>query len=137
MGISSTKRKFLIGQTLFALISGTIVGLLIRYLFPSHYFLWYPSIPLFFYLFGWFYIYMFEECRKRTPDKIHMVYMSMKVAKMLLSMFILLFYVMFDKDHKVDFVLTFLLFYVLSLIYETCFFYSFEKHLKLKKENKK
>lgn len=67
----------------------------------------------------------------------HLVYLSMKVAKMLISMFILLLYVMLQKIHKEDFVLTFLLFYVLSQIYESCFFYTFEKNLKKKKEIEK
>lgn len=137
MEISKTKKYFLIGQTIFTLISGSVVGLIIRFCFSEHYFQWYPVIPVFFYVFGWFYIFMFEECRKYTPRRIHLVYLSMKVAKMLISMFILLLYVMLQKIHKEDFVLTFLLFYVLSQIYESCFFYTFEKNLKKKKEIEK
>lgn len=137
MEISATKRKYLLGQTLFTLLAGVIIGLGLDNFFPGHYFSFYPVIPLYFYFFGCLYIYIYDEFKKHNPNKLHMVFMGMKVGKMLISIFVILIYALFDKEHKLDFILTFLLFYVLSLIYETCFFFAFEKRLKLKKEDKK
>ena len=60
----------------------------------------------------------------------------MKVVKMLLSMLFLLFYILFVKVQKEDFVLTFFLFYLFTLLHESIFFYLFEQNLKKKKEKK-
>lgn len=136
MGISLTKKKFLVWETLLAIISGVGVGLFIKLVFPEHYFPWYPAIPVYFYIFGWYYIMMFDNCRKYTPDKTLSIYMGMKVVKMLLSLLVLLFYILFVKVHKEDFVLTFFFFYLLSLTYESSFFYLFEANLKKKKIDK-
>lgn len=135
MGTSVTKKRFLIWLTIFTAIAGVIVYYGINLLFPDHYFAWFPAIPFYFYIFGWYYIYMFDMCRKYTPKKTLSVYMGMKVVKMLMSMLVLLFYILFVKVHKEDFVLTFFLFYLLSLLYESFFFYIFEHNLKKKDKN--
>lgn len=135
MGISLTMKRFLIGQTIFMITSAIIVGLIIKLCFPEHYFNWYPVIPVYFYIFGWFYIIIFDDCRKYSSQRMHTVYMGIKVAKMLISMFVLLLYVMLQKTHihREDFVLTFFLFYIISLTYESYFFYVYERNKKRKK----
>lgn len=135
MNISITKRRFIIIKTILAVIMGVGIGLVIKYWFPEHYFNWYPAIPIYFYLFGWYYIMKFDACRRNTPGKILSVYIGMKVVKMLISMLLILFYILFVKVHKEDFILTFFLFYLFSLTYESCFFYLFESNLKKKKNN--
>lgn len=52
-------------------------------------------------------------------------------------MIILLFYVLHVKVHKEDFVLTFFLFYLFSMLYESIFFFVFESNLKIKLKDKK
>ena len=136
MGITLTKKRYLLWTTIFALVSGVGVYYAIELLFPGHYFKGYPAIPVYFYIFGWYYIYSFDMCRRYTPNKILSVYLGMKVVKMLLSMLFLLFYILFVKVQKEDFVLTFFLFYLFTLLHESIFFYLFEQNLKKKKEKK-
>ena len=81
-------------------VAGLVVGGAIKLFWPEHYFAWFPFIPLYFYIFGWYYIFMFDYCRKYTPHKLLSVYMGMKFVKMVFSMIILLFYVLHVKVHK-------------------------------------
>lgn len=134
MGTTITKRNYLVWLTILTVFAGTIVGVFIKVFLPGHYFHWYPSIPAYFYCFGWYYIMTFEYARRYKPNKILSVYIGMKVVKMLLSMILLLFYFVFVKEHREDFVLTFFLFYLFSITFESTFFYLFEHNLKKKKD---
>lgn len=136
MGTTITKRNYLVWLTILTIFAGVVVGGFIKIFLPEHYFHWYPSIPAYFYCFGWYYILTFEYARRYKPNKILSVYIGMKVVKMLLSIILLLFYFVFVKLHREDFVLTFFLFYLFSLTYESIFFYLFEHNLKKKKDKK-
>lgn len=137
MGTTITKKNYLVWLTILTVFIGTIVGVFIKAFLPEHYFHWYPAIPAYFYCFGWYYIMSFEYARRYKPHKILSVYMGMKVVKMLLSMILLLFYFVFVKVHKEDFVLTFFLFYLFSLTFESIFFYLFEHNLKEKRKKER
>lgn len=136
MGITLTKKRYLMWTTIFAIVAGFGVYGGIELFFPGHYFKWYPAIPVYFYIFGWYYIYMFDMCRKYSPNKMLSVYMGMKFVKMVLSMVFILLYILLIKVQKEDFVLTFFLFYLFTLLHESIFFYIFEQNLKKKKEKK-
>lgn len=69
MSISLTKRLFLSSYTLYMIVAAWVVGLTLGMGFPEWYFEWYPFIPIFFYVFGWFYIYMFDACRLFAPQR--------------------------------------------------------------------
>ena len=60
----------------------------------------------------------------------------MKMIKMILSLILLLIYCLAVREEAKAFLLTFISFYLLYLIYETWFFFSFEVNLKRKKNNK-
>ena len=60
----------------------------------------------------------------------------MKMIKMILSLILLLIYCLAVREEAKAFLLTFISFYLLYLIYETWFFFSFEVNLKRKKKNK-
>lgn len=137
MKLTLTKKRYLLWTTIFALVSGFGVYGCIKWLFPTHYFDWYPAIPVYFYLFGFYYIHMFDTCRKCSPKKLLSVYMGMKFVKMMLSMAFILAYAFVVKVQKEDFLLTFFLFYLFTLLHETIFFYLFEDNLKKKKECRK
>lgn len=130
MNESSIKKHFLVRYTLLMIFAGWIVGLGIQTFIPEHYFVWYPFVPLFFYVFGWFYIYMFDACIKYAPRKIQLVYWGMKCIKLLFTLLLLLFYVVKVNVHKVDFAITLFGFYLLSLTFESMFFYRYEKQKK-------
>ena len=104
---------------------------------PGHYFGGYPFIPTYFYLFGLFSIYMFDACRQHAPQKMLLLYLAIKMVKMILSIILVLIYCLAVREEAKAFLLTFISFYLLYLIYETWFFFSFEVNLKRKKKNKK
>lgn len=133
MSVSQTKKVFITWYTLLMFVAGWTVGPAIAQWMPEHYFSWYPFIPVFFYLFGWFTIYVFEGCRKYAPEKMQLVYLGTKAIKMMFSLIVLLVYAMKVEEKKVEFFLTFFGFYILTLVFESWFFYHYEqKNLKKK-----
>lgn len=76
MNMSITKRNFLSYLTILTLVGGGLGALVLHYLEPGHYFGGYPLIPVYFYIFGVFYIYMFDACRRHAPDKMVMLFDS-------------------------------------------------------------
>lgn len=131
--MSLTKQYFIVWYTLLILVTGWSIGLCIAYFLPAHYFEWYPFIPVFFYLFGWFTIYMFEACRRYAPQKMQLVYLGTKAIKMLFSLMMLLIYAVKVEEKKVEFFLTFLAFYLISMVFESWFFLRYERKQKTKK----
>ena len=133
MSISLTKRNFLYQITLLTLIAGWVGAGILHYLLPGHYFGGYPFIPVYFFLFGLFEISMFDACRKHAPQKMLLLYMAMK---MLLSVILLVVYCFAVREEAKLFLLTFILYYIVYLIYETWFFFTYEVGKKQKKEKK-
>ena len=133
MSISLTKRNFLYQITLLTLIAGWVGAGILHYLLPGHYFGGYPFIPVYFFLFGLFEISMFDACRKHAPQKMLLLYMAMKV---MLSVILLVVYCFAVREEAKLFLLTFILYYIVYLIYETWFFFTYEVGKKQKKEKK-
>lgn len=133
MSVSLTKKLYLTWFTLLMFVTGWTVGPVIATCMSEHYFEWYPFIPMFFYIFGWFTIYMFEACRKYAPKKIQLVYLGTKAIKMFFSLIILLIYSVKVEDKKVEFFLTFFGFYILTMVFDSYFFYRYEHHKKVKR----
>ena len=130
MSISQTKKLFITWYTLLMLVTGWTIGPAIALWIPEHYFEWYPFIPVFFYIFGWFTIYMFEACRRYAPKKIQLVYLGTKSIKMLFSLMVLLIYAIKVEEKKVEFFLTFFVFYIISLVFESWFYFRYEREQK-------
>lgn len=135
MNITKTKRNFIGLLTMFSLLCGGVGAVVLHLALPGHYFSGYPFIPMFFYLFGLFGIYMFDTCRRHAPQKLLLMYMAMKVLKMIFSLFLLMIYCWVVREEARAFLLTFIAFYLLYLIYETWFFFSFEMNRKRKSKN--
>ena len=127
MSVSPTKKLFITWFTLLMLIAGWSIGPAIAAWMPEHYFEWYPFIPVFFYIFGWFEISIFEFCRRYAPQKMQLVYLGTKAIKMLFSLMVLLIYAIKVEEKKVEFFLTFFVFYIISLVFESWFFYRYER----------
>ena len=136
MSINLTKRKYLLYLTLITLLLSGVGGVTYFSLVPEHYFGGYPFIPVYFFLFGLFEISMFDACRKHAPQKMLLLYMAMKVMKMLLSVILLVVYCFAVREEAKLFLLTFILYYIVYLIYETWFFFTYEVGKKQKKEKK-
>lgn len=135
VNISKTKRNFIGLHTLFGILSAGLGAVILHVALPGHYFGGYPFIPVYFYLFGLFSIYMFDACRRHAPQKLLLLYLAMKMIKMILSMLLLMVYCLAVREEAKAFLLTFVSFYLIYLIFETWFFFSFEMHRKLKKKN--
>lgn len=136
VNISKTKRNFIGLHTLFGILSAGLGAVILHVALPGHYFGGYPFIPIYFYLFGLFNIYMFDACRRHAPQKMLLLYLAMKMMKMILSMMLLLVYCLAVREEAKAFLLTFISFYLVYLIFETWFFFSFEVNRKRKKKNK-
>lgn len=135
VNISKTKRNFIGLHTLFGVLSAALGAVILHVALPGHYFGGYPFIPVYFYLFGLFSIYMFDACRRHAPQKLLLLYLAMKMIKMILSMLLLMVYCLAVREEAKAFLLTFVSFYLIYLIFETWFFFSFEMNRKLKKKN--
>ncbi len=127
MSISLTKKLFITWYTLLMFFAGWTIGPAISMWMPEHYFKWYPFIPVFFYIFGWFTIYMFEACRRYAPQKMQLVYLGTKGIKMFFSLMVLLIYAVKVEEKKMEFFLTYLGFYLITLAFESWFFYKYER----------
>lgn len=97
-----------------------------HYALPGHYFGGYPFIPVYFFLFGFFEISMFDACRKHVPHKMVLLYLAMKMMKMLFSILFLLVYCIAVREEAKLFLLTFIIYYIVYLIYESWFFFTYE-----------
>jgi uncharacterized membrane protein YqjE len=62
-----------------------------------------------------------------------LVYLGTKAIKMFLSLIILLIYAVKVEEKKVEFFITFLVFYLISLVFESWFFYRYEQGNKKEK----
>ena len=100
---------------------------------PSYYFGGYPFIPIYFYLIGAFSVCIFDFFRRFAPQKMLLLYMAMRAGKMILSVFVAIICCMIMREDVKVFLLTFIVFYLLYLIYETWFYSYFEMNLKRKK----
>jgi len=135
--ISITKRNYLLHTALLTVLIGGIGGWIYFSIFPYHYFGGYPLIPIYYFVFGAFMISMVENCRHRMPKRMLQIYLLMRVMRMLLSIIVMLIYCIIVRKEAKEFLLTFIVNYVIYLTYDTWFFFTFEanRRLKKKKEN--
>lgn len=135
MVLADVKRKFLISLTLTGLVLGW-AGYGVFQMWYSHlYSPYFPLIPLFFYVFGVAFIYLFEYMHKHLPNKSLLVYVISKGAKLIVGLFFLILYGFFVGLHMKAFLLAFLAYYLVYVVFESFFFLRFE--MEMKKENKK
>lgn len=137
MSLSITKRNYLLHTAILTILIGGIGGWGYFSIFPHHYFGGYPLIPFYYFVFGVFMISMVESCRQRMPKRMLQIYLLMRVMRMLVSMIVMLIYCISVREEAKEFLLTFILNYVIYLTYDTWFFFTFEANRiqKKKKEN--
>lgn len=135
--VSITKRNYLWQITLLTVLIGGIGGWAYYSVFPHHYFGGYPLIPIFFLTFGVFMINMVESCRHRMPGRMLQIYLLMRVMRMLASIIVMLVYCVAVREEAKEFLLTFIVNYLIYLIYDSWFFFTFEANRKLKKKKRK
>ncbi|MDM8153422.1 hypothetical protein QUW14_03660 [Bacteroides gallinaceum] len=134
MFLTTVKKKFIGELSVGGIVLTAVVVLAYHFFMPEWYFAWFPLIPVFFYLFGFLYIYMIAFTYELGADKIAMAYLICKVLKLILSALVLIFYGFVIGQDVVAFVATFVFFYFAFLFFETRFFLRFEARLKLSKQ---
>lgn len=92
----------------------------------GHQFGAYPFIPLYFGVFGVFNVWFMNRAAAQTPRKMLVHFMSLRMAKLLISILIPVLYGMLSRVAVLEFILTFLAFYLIYLFFEIVFFYYFK-----------
>ena len=103
MYLKTVKKKFIEELTVASIVLTAGMGLIFHFVIPTWYFVWFPIIPVFFYLFGFLYIFMFAFGYELGTDKIAMTYLICKVLKLILSALILVSYGFVIKEDVVAF----------------------------------
>jgi hypothetical protein len=126
MDVNRAKYRYLIIYTLVILIT-TLGGIYVLHtLIPEHYFGAYPFIPMYFFVLGGIHFFLFGLYNKFTQKKKMLFYMVMKIQKLILSIALLVIYCLVVRVFVLEFAFTFVSFYLITLFFETIFFYNFE-----------
>jgi len=103
---------------------------ILKSLYPSETYSWYPYIPGVFFLMGILVILILSKNYKLEAKKLVNLYMVLKLVKIIFAMaYLLAFYFIVRKDIRV-FGLVFASFYAIYIGMETYIFYSIEKQIK-------
>lgn len=132
--LTKVKRKFILFLTLLMLLLGWGGAEVFQIFFAEYYSPYYPLIPVFFYVFGFIFIYLFEYMHKHMPGKSLLVYVIDKGAKLLVGLFFLVLYALLVGIQTKAYLWTFLIYYVIYMIFESCFFLRFEMEMKRMKK---
>lgn len=136
MFLRKAKKAFIKRMTILTLVLSSVIGLVFYLFMPDRYFICYPFIPVYFYLFGLFYINMFFLAYRLGEDKMIPLFLASKGVKFIVSIIVVLAYCLVVRHAAMVFVSTFMLFYVSFLIFETVYFVNTELRLKRKKQLK-
>ena len=133
MFLLTAKKKFIRNITLLTLGISAIFGLIFWLLIPQWYFVCFPAIPIYFYLFGLFYINMFQFAFKHDRSKLVPMFLLCKGIKLFVSLIVLLCYGVLAREQFIAFTTAFGTYYLIYLIFETGFFGGLEMKLKKKR----
>lgn len=135
MFLLTAKRRYLKEVTCLTVVLSLVVGLV--YLFiPERYFVWFPVIPAFFFLYGLFNISMFAMAFRMGEDKIIPMFLINKSIKLISSILIVVVYCFVVRHEVLSFIAAFVAFYIPFLIMETAYFTKIELILKRKRRRK-
>lgn len=128
MFLLTVRKKFIKELTVIGVVLTGLVAIVYHLFIPERYFLWFPAIPIFFYLFGLLYIAFFSFSYRTGLEKLAMTYLVCKVLKFILSAFVLIFYGFVIRHEVVAFIATFMFFYFAFLIFETRFSFALRRN---------
>ena len=109
---------------------GIIVGLILYYLLPQHYFNWYPVIPSYYSIIAVFLYGSLKHFREKNPQKMINAYMMMRGIKLLLTILCVLLYNLYIDEKDEEFTIVISAFYLFYLVIETYLYAKFEISLK-------
>lgn len=134
MFLKTVRKKFFKELAITGLAFTGIVALVYHLFIPERYFLWFPAIPVYFFLVGVAYIEMVSFFYWMGVEKLVFCYLICKIAKLLASAGVMTFYAVVVGHEITAFMITFILFFFAFLIFETKFFVCFELKLRNRKK---
>lgn len=133
----SVRLKFKL-MALFTFINAVIgitLGGLLYTIWPEHYFDWYPSIPVFYWVTGIVLTYLLDRVKKKKGDVTITTFMVVRFCKFTMALAFLWLYASLIGQQMKTFGFTLMLFYFIYLGLETYTVYLFEKK-RMKREKK-
>lgn len=114
---------------------GIALGGLLYTIWPEHYFKWYPSIPVFYWLTAMAMTYFLDSVKRKKGDMTVTTFMVVRFCKFTLAIVFLWLYAQVVNERLKMFGLTLMLFYFIYLGMETYTIYLFEKK-RMKREKR-
>ena len=114
---------------------GVTLGGLLYTIWPDHYFKWYPSIPIFYWVMAIAMTYILDRKKKKNGDVTITAFMVVRFCKFTLAVVFLWLYAALVREILRLFGFTLMLFYFIYLGLETYTVYLFEKK-RMKREKK-
>ena len=114
---------------------GVTLGGLLYTIWPDHYFKWYPSIPIFYWIMAIAMTYILDRKKKKNGDVTITAFMVVRFCKFTLAVVFLWRYAALVRENLRMFGFTLMLFYFIYLGLETYTVYLFEKK-RMKREKK-
>ena len=114
---------------------GVTLGGLLYTIWPDHYFKWYPSIPIFYWVMAIAMTYIRDRKKKKNGDVTITAFMVVRFCKFTLAVVFLWLYAALVRENLRMFGFTLMLFYFIYLGLETYTVYLFEKK-RMKREKK-
>ena len=116
---------------------GVSLGGLLYTIWPDHYFRWFPSIPLFYWLTALIMVYVLDNVNHHKRNMSVTMFMLVRTSRFLLACIFLWMYAALVGENLRSFGFTLMLFYFIYLTIETYTNYMYEKkRLKRLKEEK-
>ncbi len=119
-------RLFLFATWIYSVV-GVSLGGLLNTIWHTHYFAWFPAIPIYYYVLCLVLLVFLEKANRKHPDSIINNYMITRVVKLIFSIVFIWLY-MFLVRHQIRmFAITLMIFYFISMFIDTYIFYLYEK----------
>ncbi len=97
--------------TLINVAIGVILGVLLYTIWPEHYFRWYPSIPIFYWVMGLVMTFILDRVKKNNGDMTITAFMLVRFCKFTLAIIFLWLYAALVRENLKMFGFTLMLFY--------------------------
>ncbi|MCK9629108.1 MAG: hypothetical protein M0R37_11020 [Bacteroidales bacterium] len=114
---------------------GIVVGLILYYFIPEHYFSWYPVIPSYYSIIAVILYISLRHFREKNPSRMIHAYMMMRGIKLLLTILCVLLYNLYIDEKDDEFTIIISVFYFLYLAIETYLYFKFELSIKNEKKS--
>ena len=136
MFLLTARRKYIKQIVSLIVVLTVVVGTVYYFFIPHRYFVWFPVIPVFFLLYGFFNISMFSMAFRMGEDKMVPMFIVNKGLKFIASVLLIILYCFIVRHEVVSFIIAFIAFYIPFLIVETAYFTKIEMILKRKRRKK-